>query len=145
SMPVEERAVDTPKLVAGTVAATTSVVAWGLGPVIVKHIAMPGLAVALHRLWMGEVVILAVLYLRGGRLTARALRVSLAGGIAFGLDIALFFVAVKRTSVANASIISALQPALLLLVVGRLFGELVRRLDVVWTIIAIAGVAIVVF
>src|SRR5439155_7367534 len=142
---MDDQAVDAPRAAAGLTAATVAVVVWGLGPVIVKHIALPGMAVALHRLWIGELLTLAVLYLRGGRLTWAGLRVSLAGGVAFGLDIALFFVAVKRTSVADASIISALQPALLLLVVGRLSGERVRRLDVVWTIIAIGGVAIVVF
>jgi drug/metabolite transporter (DMT)-like permease len=47
--------------------------------------------------------------------------------------------------VADATIISALQPALILLVVGRLFGERVRRRDVAWTLVAIGGVAIVVF
>jgi drug/metabolite transporter (DMT)-like permease len=65
--------------------------------------------------------------------------------MAFGLDILLFFTAVKWTTVADATVISALQPALVLLVVGRLFGERVRAGDVAWTGVAIIGVAIVVF
>src|SRR5207248_795497 len=62
-----------------------------------------------------------------------------------GADIALFFTAVKHTTVANASMISALQPALVLLVAGRLFGERVTGTDVVWTLVALAGVVVVVF
>lgn len=53
--------------------------------------------------------------------------------------------AVFNLSVANATMISALQPALVLFVAGPLFGERVHVSDVWWTIVALAGVAVVVF
>ena len=83
--------------------------------------------------------------MRGGRLRLRLLWAALPAGVAFGADIGLFFTAVKHTTVANATMISALQPALVLFVAGPLFGERVRAADVAWTAIALVGVGIVVF
>ncbi len=61
----------------------------------------------------------------------------------FALDVALFFTALKTTTIANANIISSLQPVLIALVVGKLFGE---KLDVwffVWSALALVGVVTV--
>jgi len=127
----------------GMVAAVVAVTAWGIGPVLVKYIDLSGGEVSFHRLWLGAVVAATALYATGGRLTRDLLRVSAPGGIAFGTNVVLFFVAVKRTSVANATVIAALQPALLLLVASRRFGERVRLADVWWTAAAIGGVVLV--
>jgi len=120
------------------------VVAWGVGAVLIKFVHLPGLAVAFYRLWLGAAMWLGLLYLRGGRLRWDVLRRSTPGGVAFGLNVALFFTAVKLTSVTDASVISALQPALVLMIVGRMFGERVTRSDVAWSALAIAGVAVTV-
>jgi drug/metabolite transporter (DMT)-like permease len=129
----------------GTAAAVVAVVFWGLGNVLVKHINLSGLSLALNRLCLGAIVYTGALYVTGGRLSLRSLRRAAAGGVAFGLDIALFFVALKHTSVADASIITALQPALVFVVAGRLFGERVTGRVVAWTGLATLGVAISVF
>jgi drug/metabolite transporter (DMT)-like permease len=129
----------------GTAAAVVAVVFWGLGNVLVKHINLSGLSLALNRLCLGAIVYTGALYLAGGRLSFKSLRRAAAGGVAFGLDIALFFVALKHTSVADASIITALQPALVFVVAGRLFGERVTGRVVAWTGLATLGVAISVF
>jgi len=70
---------------------------------------------------------------------------SVVGGLAFGSDIVLFFSALKHTTVANATVVGALQPALVLLVAGRMFGEPVTAGIVTWSAVAIAGVVIVVY
>src|SRR5690348_3202081 len=111
----------------GTSAAVTAVVSWGIGPVVVKLVDVPAMAVSFYRLTLGAALTVLVLYASGRRLSRAALVAAIPGGVAFSLDILLFFTAVKRTTVADATIISALQPALVLLVVGRLFGERVRR------------------
>jgi len=129
----------------GMSAALLAVVAWGAGPVMARGIHMPGMAVVFYRLWIGGLLTAGVLYARKGRLSWRVLRLSLAGGIAFGINISFFFSALKLTTVANATVISALQPALLFLVAGPMFGEHVRARDVAWTATAIAGVGMVVF
>src|SRR5205085_224072 len=74
---------------------------------------------------------------RGGWVRPRLLWAALPGGVAFSADITLFFTAVKHTTVANATMISALQPALVLFVAGPLFGERVTTRDVGWTLLAL--------
>jgi drug/metabolite transporter (DMT)-like permease len=113
---------------------------WGAGNVIVKYIPMSGLSIAFNRLWLGALVFSLLLVASGGRLTKRALQIAIPGGVAFALDVAFFFSAIKRTSVADASIISALQPALVFLVAGRLFGEKVRAATIWWAVLAVAAV-----
>jgi drug/metabolite transporter (DMT)-like permease len=119
---------------------------WGAASVLAKsadHV--DGLTLAFHRLWVGAAAMLVIYTLRGGRLRARLLWAAVPAGIAFAADIGLFFTAVKHTTVANATMISALQPALVLFVAGPLFGERVRASDVGWTIVALLGVVVVVF
>jgi drug/metabolite transporter (DMT)-like permease len=131
---------------AGTAAAVVAVVLWGAASVMAKGAShIDGLTLAFHRLWINALAMTILFRLTGGRVNRRLLRMALPGGIAFAADITLFFVAVKHTTVANATIISALQPALVLFVAGPLFGERVRTSDVVWTSVALAGVAVVVF
>ena len=132
--------------VAGSLAVLSAVGVWGGVAVVAKAVdEIDGLVLGFHRLWIGALVTSAVFYARGGRYNRRLLRLCLPGGLAFGLDIVLFFSALKHTTVANATVIGALQPALVLLLVGRLFGEQVTSRAVVWTVVAIGGVAIVVF
>ena len=128
-----------------TAASVLAVLCWGLGNVLVKHIRLSGPSLAFNRLALGAVVFTAAVYLGGGRVTLRSLRCALAGGVAFGLDIALFFTSLKHTSVADASVITALQPALIFLVAGRLFGERVTARTLAWTTLAAAGVMVAVF
>lgn len=127
---------------AGVAAAATAVVFWGLGNVVAKHVALGGTALAFYRLWIGAALFCGLVAATGGRLSRRTLVAAAPGGATFGVNILLFFVALKLTTVADASIIVALQPALLLFVAGR-FGERVTSGDVVGTVVAIAGVGLV--
>ncbi len=126
----------------GTAAVVIAVICWGLGNVLVKYIRLPGLGVAFYRLVIGAVVYSVILRLTGGRLNRKTILIAAPGGIAFGLDMALFFVSLKHTSVADASVITALQPALVFLVAGRLFGERLSRRMISWTGIAVIGVVV---
>ncbi|HMK10578.1 MAG TPA: DMT family transporter [Acidimicrobiales bacterium] len=120
-----------------------AVVCWGLGGVAVKSIDASAVTIAFWRLWISAPTMVVFLYATGGRLSAVGLKRSLFGGLLFAGQIGLFFEAVQRTSVVNAQLISAMQPALVLLVAGKMFGERVTRHDVAWTAVAFAGVAIV--
>src|SRR4051794_10987565 len=136
---------------AGTLGALVAVIMWGGASVLAKsadHV--DGLTLAFHRLWVGALAMFVIYTLRGGRLRGgrlrlKLLRAALPAGIAFAADIGLFFTAVKHTTVANATMISALQPALVLFVAGPLFGEKVRTSDIGWTVVALLGVVVVVF
>lgn len=127
----------------GVAAASTAVVLWSGGNILAKTVALAGPALALHRLWISSVVLGFILWRRGGRIDARTLRLAAPGGVAFGLNISLFFTAVKMTSMAHASLISNLQPLLILLVAAPLFGERVRRSDLGLGAVALVGMAIV--
>jgi drug/metabolite transporter (DMT)-like permease len=131
--------------VAGVVAAGASVVVWGATSVLIKQVhGVSGVAISFHRLWIGALLTGAAFLLTGGRYSWRLLRLALPGGVAFGLDICLFFTAVKETSVANATVIGALQPVLILAIARRLFGERPGLVEAFWACVAIAGAAIVV-
>jgi drug/metabolite transporter (DMT)-like permease len=130
--------------VLGLVSASTAVFVWGTSSVLVKEIDANGVAVASHRLWIGAALSTAVFLLAGGRITTRLLRLSLVGGLFFVADIVFFFSALQATSVANATVIGALQPVLLLAVTARLFGERSHVSDALWGVVAIGGAAIVV-
>lgn len=130
--------------VAGVVAATGGVVLWGcLVPLAKAAEDVNGIVLGFHRLWMGAAAVLVVLYATGGRLRRETLRTSLWGGALFGVDIIFFFSAIKLTTVANATIVGALQPALLLYVGARWFGERVTGSLVGLTIVAIGGAGLV--
>ena len=129
---------------AGVLAATTGVVLWGcLVPLAKSAENVNGIVLGFHRLWIGAVAVLVVFYATGGRLNRRTLRTSIWGGVLFGMDIIFFFSAIKLTTVANATIVGALQPALLLYVGARWFGEQVSTALVGLTVVAIGGAAVV--
>jgi drug/metabolite transporter (DMT)-like permease len=128
---------------AGIAAGTLGTICWGFTGIFVKLISLPPLPVALYRLWLGAAM-MAIALLAGRRaLTWRALARSVPGGLFLGADIALFFSSLKFTSVAVATVIGALQPALVLVVAGPWFGERPGRKGVAWTFISMAGVAAV--
>jgi drug/metabolite transporter (DMT)-like permease len=125
--------------------ATAAVVVWGASSVAIKQVSgLNGLGVACYRIWLGAVVVTAVFHASGGRLSLRLLRLSLLGGLTFTADLVLFFVAVQETSIANATVIGALQPLLVLGVSSRLFGERARAVEIGWGAVAVAGTVIVV-
>jgi drug/metabolite transporter (DMT)-like permease len=130
-----------PQGIAGVVAA---VAAWGIGPILVKVIELPGLTLALYRTWLGFAVMLLLLGVTGRRISREELRPAIGAGLLFGVNVAFFFTALKHTSVADASLITALAPVLILVVAGPLFGERLRWRDLVLTAIVIGGVVLVV-
>lgn len=141
STAVDEHAVDS----RGIAGALLAVSVWGLASIIPKELAMGGLAIAAYRFGMYALAAGVVMGVRGNRLGGRVLRASFGGGVALGLDVAFFFSAIKLTSVANATVIGALQPIVVAIIANRFFGEVIRRRDVALGVVAILGVAVVVF
>lgn len=120
-------------------------VVWGASSVLIKQVPqLNGLGVACYRIWLGAVVVTVVFVASGGRLSWRLLRLSLFGGLTFTADLVLYFTAVHHTSIANATVIGALQPILVLAVASRLFGERARVAEIGWGAVAVAGTVLVV-
>lgn len=124
-----------------------AVLTWGWSSVAVKLVSTTGLVASFYRLWLSIPLLwlyaLCVPSLRR-RLDREWWRAALIGGSLFAVHQVLFFNSLKLTSVANVALIAALQPALVLLVGGRLFGERVTARAIGWSAVALAGTAVVV-
>jgi len=128
----------------GVLAAAVAVSAWGLSGVIAKDIDMTGIAIGAYRFAAYGLVVGVLMAARGSRLSLHALRKSFRGGVALGIDVALFFTAVKLTTVANATVIGSLQPIVVAVTAARMFGERVARRDILLGAVALGGVATIV-
>ena len=129
----------------GRVSATAAVCCWSTGNVIVAGFDMPGLQTGFWRLVLGSVVYWAVLHASGRRITWAVLRRVLPVAVTFALELGAFFVALHHTTVANATTIGALQPIVLMAVASRRYRERVGRWLVGVALLAIGGVALVMY
>jgi drug/metabolite transporter (DMT)-like permease len=129
------------------VAVAVAVGTWCASNVVIKLTSVSGLVTSFYRLWLAVAFLwpLAAATPAVRRsLNRHWLRASLVGGSLFGVHQILFFTALKMTSVVNVGIIGALQPVIVLLVAGRMFGETATLRTVAWAMIAVGGTAMVV-
>lgn len=129
----------------GLSALIVTVLLWGMSAVAIKAVSTSGLVTATYRLWFAIPPLLLTLLLPSvrRRLDRRWLAACLVGGLLFSLHQALYFVSLKLTSVTNVTIIGALQPALVLLLAGPLFGEPATGRSIFWSAIAFVGIVLV--
>jgi drug/metabolite transporter (DMT)-like permease len=128
----------------GMLGAGVAVLAWGTGSVVAKSIDMGGIAIAVYRFGLFALLMIGWLRIRKIPFNLNVMRHSAFGGLALGVDVALFFSAVKLTNVVNATLIGSLQPIFVGIVAAKIFGERIARRDVAWAGVAIAGVGLVV-
>jgi drug/metabolite transporter (DMT)-like permease len=126
----------------GVVAVAIPVVGFSLANLIVKVTPVSALTFAFWRLWLGATVMLIVVAIARRPLTRDVVRAGVPAGLLFGLNIVLFFVALKDTAVADVLVISALQPGLTVLVAGKLFGERVTRQELAFVLASVVGVVV---
>jgi len=129
----------------GRASAATAVCCWSVGNVIVAGFEMPGLQIGFWRLLLGAVLYGVFLYAGGRRISWATARLVALPAVTIALEIALFFVAIKHTSLANATTIGALQPILLMVVASRRYREQVSGWLVGVALVAIGGVSLVMF
>lgn len=138
--PTAERSTSDLGLIAGSVA----VVAWGCGPLIVASIDASTYTIAAWRLTLALPVMLLVARLTGGGVDRVMVRRSLLPGTLFGTSLLAAFASFRTTSIANATLIGAMTPVLVLLLAPRLLGERVRPPQVVAAAVSLVGIALVV-
>ncbi len=129
---------------AGIAASGVAAILWGFGGIFAVLISAPGLVLTFYRLWIGAALLIALLLGSGRKLSVATLRASWLGGLLLTGDFAMFFSSLKLTSVVDATVIGALQPVLVIVAARHLFGEKLRRRDIVWVAIAVLGVIIAV-
>lgn len=120
------------------------ILAWGMGPPISKLISAPALVAVFCRMWFSVPVLLVWLFATGHRLDLRLLRTTAPAGILFGLNMICVFSAFHHASIATLSVVSAMQPGLVLVVAGPFLGEHPTRWHRAWTVVGIAGVVLVI-
>ena len=118
---------------------------WAIGNLIVRDTELEAPRLALWRY-----VIAAGLYTgwhlwRVGPLGWTGARIAAPAAVAITVEIALFFTAIQRTTVANVTVIGSLTPLLLVGVAVRRFGERVPAAIIVAAAVGLAGVAAVVW
>ena len=128
----------------GLGASALAAILWGFGGIFAVLVSAPGLVLTFYRLWLGAALLSAIVYVSGCKLTWATMRASWLGGVCLAGDMALFFSAVKFTSIVDATVIGAFQPVLVLIAARRLFGERMGPWDVFWILLAIVGVSVAV-
>jgi drug/metabolite transporter (DMT)-like permease len=129
----------------GLFAVVLGLLGLSLGSTIVKEIGAPGITTAAWRMVFGTAIWMVVLHARGGRLSTRAVRLAGPSAFFFAADIALFFIAVTKTSVANAEFIGSLVPVVVVPLAAALFHEHLRLASLAWGGVALGGVAVILF
>lgn len=121
---------------------------YSLGPVFVAASDVSGPVFSFWRLWIGvpALGLLTALHVRaGGRLPdRRAWRWAGWAGLAFGGHQLLMFTAIKATSVVDVSLMNTLAPIVVALAAVPLFGERPGWRFRAWTLLAMAGAAVVI-
>jgi len=125
-------------------AVVAAVIAWGFGPLLVRSIDASAATIVLWRVLLALPIAVGVAYATGGRLSWGLMRAAFLTGVCFAVSIVAGFTSFQETSIANATLIPALQPALVLILATRLLGERRSRTEVAWALVAFAGVTAVV-
>ncbi|HUS44123.1 MAG TPA: DMT family transporter [Ilumatobacteraceae bacterium] len=132
------------------VAMTVAVVSFSMSSALIKWSESTGSVIAFWRMIgavIGWWIVIAFTRVRMDRPppAASTWRLALAPGLAFGANIALFFTAITKTSIAHAEFITALTPLVLLPAGAFFFGERPNWPALRWGLISIVGVTLVLF
>ena len=117
---------------------------WSFGPSLSKRVLSPPLVTVFYRMWAGAALHWIVCVALRRRPDLATLRRTALPGVFFAANLVAFFYALRHASVANVALISALQPAVVLVVAGPVFGERLTRWAVMWTLVALGGAAVAV-
>jgi drug/metabolite transporter (DMT)-like permease len=134
----------------GLVAMIVAVISFSTSSPLIKWSESTGSVIAFWRMIgavLGWWTVVNVSRLRTGRPapSATTWRLAFAPGLAFGANIACFFTAITKTSIAHAEFISALTPLVLLPAGAFFFGEHPNWTALRWGTFSIVGVALVLF
>lgn len=118
--------------------------AWGFGPLFVRGVDASAPTIVFWRLWMAAPVMVAAARVTGGRVSWPLLKTVFVPGLLFGASMICSFTSYQWTSIANATLIGALQPVLMLLIGPLLFGDRTAARQILFAVIALAGIGTVV-
>jgi drug/metabolite transporter (DMT)-like permease len=127
---------------AGLAAAATGVFGWGVGVIVIKLTTSPFLVVAFYR----HVFSLPILFVAWRFTKDRSLpwRAASVGGVLFAAHQVAHLSALRYSTAAVVTILFSLQPIIVGALGHRLVGDLTTRRFYAWSMVAIAGCAILV-
>lgn len=118
--------------------------AWSFGPTLSARVTTYPLVSAFVRM-VGAATLQWLLVLVAGIAPSREmLKRAFVPGALFCLNNVLFFVAIRNANVASATLLTSLQPVVVLFVAKPLFGEVIRLWQVICTTVALGGAALAV-
>lgn len=126
------------------IAAAIAVFAWGTGPIMNKVMTVDTPAIVFYRTLLGTPLMVYVAYATGGSLSRELMRRTAVPGVLFAMSFITGFASIKMTSIANATLITTIQPVLVVLVAPRLFGERLTQRQLGYSFLSLAGVLMVV-
>jgi drug/metabolite transporter (DMT)-like permease len=129
----------------GVLAVLGLVVAFSLSSTLVKRAETPGVLVAFWRMLTVSVAWNVVLWSTGRRVALTDAGRVWIPGIFFGLNLAVFFAGATHNSVANAALIGACAPLLIVPAGALLFQERIDPRALAFAVLAFGGVALVLF
>ncbi len=130
----------------GVFAIIGAILAFSISSSLIKKAGAPGPTIAFWRMALSSVVWASVHRVTTGRFVSRAeYRAALVPGLAFGLNITLFFTAITHTTVANAEFIGALSPLVLVPAGALLFHERINLGALVFGLVSLVGLTLVLF
>lgn len=125
------------------------VVLYSLGIVMVRASAVSGAVFSFWRLWMGAAAFVVLTFISSRRtpliMTREGWRHTILGGATFAGHQLLYFTAVKMTSVADVTLVSATAPLVTALFAVPMFGERPGRGFFGWVVVAMIGAGTVVY
>lgn len=127
------------------IAVATTITVFSFASTLVKRAGTPAELVAFWRMVITTVVWNGIVLMTGRRPSWRSIRMSALPGVFFGLDIAFFYLGATHNSVANAEMISAMTPFIVVPIGAAFFGERLHSRALFFAFFAVGGVAIVLF
>ena len=131
--------------VIGTAAVAIAILTFSLGSTLVKRAHTPAELVAFWRMLIAAGIWNLVVLASGKRPSWRNIRLAAVPGVFFGLDIACFYLGATHNTVANAEMIGAMTPFIVVPIGARFFGERLNPRALFFALFAFGGVALVLF
>jgi len=118
------------------------VLVWSIGPLLNRGMHARGTVAGFYRMWLAVPAAFAVARWRRTPVTWAHVRASAPAGVLFVTAYITSYEALHRTTVANASLIGALQPVLVMLAAYPIFGERFGRIELGWSAVALTGIGV---
>lgn len=129
----------------GALAVAVTITVFSFASTLVKRAGTPAELVAFWRMVITSFVWNGIVLMTGRRPSWRSIRLAALPGVFFGLDIAFFYLGATHNSVANAEMISAMTPFIVVPIGAAFFGERLHSRALFFAFFAVGGVAIVLF